>query len=85
MAIFEVSDILGYQHLQRSLLVNALQRVAPGGHFVYITCSVYRPENEDNRDFILSQGGFRLINDGVIKGYDQRADNMYIAHFISTS
>jgi 16S rRNA (cytosine967-C5)-methyltransferase len=85
MAIFEVSDILGYQHLQRSLLVNALQRVAPGGHFVYITCSVYRPENEDNRDFILSQGGFRLINDGVIRGYDQRADNMYIAHFISTS
>jgi len=85
MAMFEVSDILGYQHLQRSLLVNALQRVVPGGHFVYITCSVYRPENEDNCDFILNQGGFRLINDGIIKGYDQRADNMYAAHFISTS
>ncbi len=85
MAMFEVSDIPGYQHLQRSLLVNALKRVARGGHFVYITCSVFRPENEDNRDFILKQGGFRLIDAGVIRGYDQRADTMYIAHFISES
>lgn len=85
MAMFDVADISGYQHLQRSLLRNALKRVAIGGHFVYITCSVFRTENEDNRDFILAQGGFRLINSGVIRGYDQRADNMYVAHFISAS
>jgi 16S rRNA (cytosine967-C5)-methyltransferase len=85
MAMFDVSDIRGYQHLQRSLLQNALQRVTPGGHFLYITCSVYRAENEENRDFILEQGGFRLIDSGIIRGYDQRADDMYIAHFISAT
>ena len=85
MAMFDVSDIRGYQHLQRSVLKNALQRVAPGGHFLYITCSVYKAENEDNRDFILSAGGFELLGAGVIKGYDKRADNMYVAHFISRS
>ena len=85
MAMFDVADIIGYQKLQRSILSNALPRVAYGGHFMYITCSVYRAENEDNRDFILAQGRFRLIDSAVIRGFDGRADNMYVAHFISES
>ena len=85
MAMFDVADLTGYQQLQRSIISNALPRVAPGGHFIYITCSVYRAENEANRDFILSQGGFRLLDAALIRGYDIRADNMYVAHFISVS
>ncbi len=49
--------------LQRSIILNAIRYVKPGGILVYSTCTMRKAENEDNRDAILKNEGFELIWD----------------------
>jgi 16S rRNA (cytosine967-C5)-methyltransferase len=57
--------------------------VKPGGYLTYITCSVYAQENEGAVSHILSNGKFRLLKKSLIRGYDDRADTLFAALFIS--
>lgn len=41
--------------LQREIFAEALTYLAPQGKIVYATCSLLKEENEDQRDFFLSQ------------------------------
>lgn len=41
--------------LQREIFTEALTYLAPHGKIVYATCSLLKEENEDQRDFFLSQ------------------------------
>ena len=46
--------------------------------FLYITCSVFKKENEDMVDFIASTGA-TVVKAGVITGYHLKADTMFAA------
>ena len=56
-----------------------IPQLQSGGSFIYITCSVFRKENEEVVEFI--QEKFRLQPDQieVLKGYDKKADSMFVA------
>ena len=48
-------DIAGFAAQQKRLLDALWQVVAPGGKLLYVTCSIFREENEEQVDWFLSR------------------------------
>lgn len=76
---FRENKIADYQHLQQRILRTVLPHVKPGGYLLYITCSVFRQENEDQVALIAKDQRFTLIRQECLKGYDRKADTMFAA------
>lgn len=77
-----LEKLQSFTSLQRTISANAVPFLKEGGSLVYITCSVYKDENEDNVAYLLDKFDLRLEKMTVIKGYDNKADSMFAAHFI---
>ena len=58
-----------------------MQNLKPGGWLLYITCSVFRKENEDAITFIKDKFEIKLIKMELLKGYEIEADTMFAALF----
>jgi len=80
---FKESKIEEYASLQKKIVTNVIPHLQPGGFFIYITCSVFRKENEEVVDFIKEKFDLNLMQMEVLKGYDKKADSMFIAVFNS--
>ncbi|MDI9365917.1 MAG: hypothetical protein QM541_13255 [Flavobacterium sp.] len=79
---FKQNNIAKYQQLQQQITTNALKSLAPNGYFLYITCSVFKQENEQMVDFILQQNpALVLIKQELLIGYNKKADSMFAALF----
>jgi 16S rRNA (cytosine967-C5)-methyltransferase len=76
---FRENKIEEYAALQKKIVSNAIPHLQPGGAFVYITCSVFRKENEEVVDFIKQKFQMELKSMEVLKGYDKKADSMFVA------
>ena len=76
---FDERKIDEYASLQKKILSNIIPHLKPGGSLIYITCSVFKKENEEVAEFARSDLSLRLIKQEVIKGYDKRADSMFVA------
>jgi len=81
LCFFKPDKISYYTGLQQQIVSKALTKLTAGGHFLYITCSVFRQENEDMVQFILSDKSIRLIKKELIKGYTEKADTLFAAIF----
>ena len=68
-----------YTTLQRKIMSNVLTNVKPGGYILYITCSVFKSENEEMINWFLSQNQWKLIKMELLPGYTFRADTMFAA------
>lgn len=75
---FKASQIAEYAALQKKIAGNVVQFLEPGGTLVYITCSVFREENEDAVAFIREQG-LEILESTLISGYGRGADTMFVA------
>lgn len=78
---FSAKEIERYASLQKKIALNAMKAVKPGGYFVYITCSVFRKENEEVVEAILAGSDMKFVKAVYLKGYDSRADTLYSALF----
>lgn len=78
---FDPSSIENYSNLQKRIVRRVIPSLVPGGHFLYITCSVFKKENEEIVEFISSQCGLTLKKIELLKGYDLRADTLFAALF----
>jgi 16S rRNA (cytosine967-C5)-methyltransferase len=76
---FDVKRIEEYVLLQRKIISNAITHLVPGGQFLYITCSVFEKENEEQADFIKEKFNLEIIRMEILKGYDKKADTMFAA------
>jgi 16S rRNA (cytosine967-C5)-methyltransferase len=79
LTYFKQQEITRYQLLQQKIVTNALPQLQPGGHLLYITCSVFKQENEDMVQFIQSTAGLTLVQQQLFKGYTAGADTMFAA------
>lgn len=75
---FKNEKVEEYQLLQRSIIRNLFDSVKPRGYLLYITCSVFKKENEDNVD-LITENGFDLVKSGIINGASENADYMFAA------
>jgi 16S rRNA (cytosine967-C5)-methyltransferase len=82
LLFFKPTDIAKYVQLQKQISSNSLKQLAPGAYFLYITCSVFKQENEEMVDFILQHhSGLSVIKQALLVGYDKKADSMFAALF----
>jgi len=81
---FEPSTINEYASLQKKIATNALSHLNNDGLFFYITCSVFKKENEDVVQHIKQQPGMQLLEMKHLYGYEMKADSMFVAVFKKT-
>jgi 16S rRNA (cytosine967-C5)-methyltransferase len=78
---FKASTIDQFQHLQQKIILNTIGAVKKGGYYLYITCSAFKKENEEQVAFIQANSGLQLVEQQLIKGYAVHADTMFAALF----
>lgn len=76
---FDKNKIEEYAALQRKIISNVIPQLLPGGWLVYITCSVFKKENEENIDYIKQNFPLELKQMELLKGYNKKADSMFVA------
>lgn len=78
---FDERKIEEYASLQKKIVSNVLHYLEPGGFLVYITCSVFKKENEELAEFMKQKHQLELIKMELLKGYDKKADSMFVSMF----
>ncbi len=78
---FTKEKINYYVELQKKIVTNTIPHLANNGFFLYITCSVFKKENESVVEFIQENFQLQLLKQEVLIGYDKKADTMFSALF----
>ena len=79
ISFFKESEIGSYSRLQKTIIENALPRLESNGYLLYITCSVFKKENEENVDFFQNELKLKLLEMKYLKGYQMQADTLFVA------
>ena len=82
ISIFKKQDIKYYSDLQKTIARNVIGHLKKGQPLVYITCSVFREENEEVVAYMVDKLGLTLEQKKLLKGYDIHADSMFVARLI---
>ena len=80
---FKKDSIEKYAALQKKIIESIVNHIKPGGHLLYITCSVFKKENEDVVKYIEENFNLRLKRMELLKGYKMKADTLFAALFIA--
>ncbi len=76
---FSKSSLASYEKIQKRIIINVLPKLKPGGFLLYITCSVFSAENEENIFYFENELGLRTISSKYIEGSGKRADTLFAA------
>ena len=79
---FQSQKIRFFQRLQQNIASNVIKYLKPGKPLIYITCSVFKEENEDVVKFIVKELSMKLEEQTLLKGYEHKADTMFVARLI---
>ncbi|MFD2162812.1 RsmB/NOP family class I SAM-dependent RNA methyltransferase [Paradesertivirga mongoliensis] len=79
---FQEYRIKAFQNLQQSIVKNIVRYLKPGKPLIYITCSVFKAENEDMVDFLVKELKLKLEVQTILKGYDRKSDSMFVARLL---
>lgn len=79
----DAAKLKHYAKLQKTIVRNALLNLKPGGRVYYMTCSVFREENEENiRHFKENYNLEELSSSYVFKSYTE-SDVLFVAELVS--
>ncbi len=78
---FDEEKINHYSSLQKKIVSNTIPHLQHKGFFIYITCSVFKKENEEVVELIQHNFSMQLLKKQLLKGYDKKADTMFAALF----
>ncbi|MEJ5994275.1 RsmB/NOP family class I SAM-dependent RNA methyltransferase [Pedobacter sp. Du54] len=79
---FDAYKIENYVKLQKAFAENVIKYLKPGKPLIYMTCSVFKAENESVVAYIEENCPVKLEKMESIKGYNDKADSMFVARFI---
>jgi len=80
LAFFSTDKITLYTALQRKITQNVSKTLQSGGYLLYITCSLFRRENEEIVKQLLEQNHtLELVMQQLMTGYHQKSDTMFAA------
>jgi 16S rRNA (cytosine967-C5)-methyltransferase len=71
-----------YADLQRKIVKNVVKYLKAGKPLIYITCSVFSAENEEQVSWLCENFDLELENQLLIKGYNAKADTLFVARLI---
>ena len=78
---FDDKKIEQYSSLQKKIVSDIIPYLKKNGFLIYITCSVFKKENEEIAEFIKTEFHIQLVKMESLIGYDRRADTMFVALF----
>ena len=81
LAFFKQQKIDHYSSLQKKIVFNASKALKQNGSFLYITCSVFKKENEEVVEYMKTKLALQLQSMNYLKGYDKKADTLFAALF----
>ena len=81
LCFFKKEKMDDYFNLQKKIVSNAAKALKKNGCLLYITCSVFKKENEDVVRFIEKNSSLKLIEMRYLKGYEKKADSLFTALF----
>ncbi len=79
---FRTDKINEFRELQQNItrkIIPCLKKEAP---LIYLTCSVFRKENEERINSLQAESGLHLERSGLIPGYEMEADTMFAARLM---
>ena len=76
---FDSGIVEEYSKKQKGISKRIFPYIAPGGYLLYITCSVFREENEAVVQYIQHHSPLKLIKMELLRGYEQKADTLFAA------
>jgi 16S rRNA (cytosine967-C5)-methyltransferase len=79
---FEEFKIQGFQNLQKVIAANVIKYLKQDRPLIYITCSVFKEENEEIISWLQKNHGMQLEGYELIKGYENKADTMFVTRLI---
>lgn len=79
---FEEAKVAHYKKLQQQIASNVMKYVNEGKPIIYMTCSIFKSENEDVVQYLMDQFPLRLEKMELIKGYENKADSMFVARLV---
>jgi 16S rRNA (cytosine967-C5)-methyltransferase len=79
---FHAASVADYARRQEAILRNACAYLKEDGRIIYITCSVFRAENEDVIEAVAAQGHMKIISAGLINGLPSGADALFAAELV---
>ncbi len=79
LVFFQEKEIFEYQTKQRKIVSHAIHHVKRNGLLLYITCSVFSAENEDNVASFVADLNLELLSSEIFSGYADKADTLYAA------
>jgi 16S rRNA (cytosine967-C5)-methyltransferase len=79
---FDDHKIEFFNRLQKDITRNVVKYLKPGKPLIYITCSVFKAENEDVVNYMVKEFGLKVEEQTVLNGYRNRADTMFMARLV---
>ncbi len=82
LSYFKKEMLDHYVDLQRKIISNVQQKLKPGGQLIYITCSVYADENENNVAWFTENFPLQLNEEKYIQYSVEGGDTMFVARLV---
>lgn len=79
MTSFQKNEIETYTEKQFKIANRVAPFLKADGRLIYITCSVYKQENEENVKQIAESNNLKIEQMQYFKGYEYNADSMFAA------
>lgn len=79
LVFFTNPKIEQYAAMQYKIASEALKHLDKNGLFFYITCSVFKKENEEVVDYLQKKFHLQVLQMEYLKGYETKADSMFVA------
>ncbi len=82
---FDIKELTRFSMLQKNIVSNVARHLKPNGQLLYVTCSVFKEENEEVVKFIQEKLHLKLVKQELYKGFSMQADTLFAALFQATS
>ncbi len=79
LAYFEEKNITNFSKMQQNIASTVIPFLKKDGIFIYITCSVFKKENEDIVHYLKEKFHLQVMQMEYYKGYEMQADTMFAA------
>ena len=79
LAYFKKEKTDEFAALQKSIAINTSKYLKKAGLYFYITCSVFKKENEEVVGALVRETSMKLLHSEYLPGYNDHADTMFVA------
>ncbi|GAA4303535.1 Fmu (Sun) domain-containing protein [Compostibacter hankyongensis] len=76
---FDPGRLTAFSERQQRIAENVAAVLKPGTGLLYITCSIFRSENESVVERLCERRGLTLLKQEMLKGYERQADSLFVA------